>query len=130
MPMSLEYCREAVANWKRLELTVMDGDQYRLVSPYDSNHAAIEYVDKTGNSAVVFAYNLSPRFGEKLSKVKFSGLDPDKSYSVEEINLMPGTGSKFSWNGRWFSGDYLMKVGLDLFSHEHNSSAVVELKAI
>ena len=107
----------------------MDGDQYRLVSPYESNHAAVEYVDKSKNQAVLFAYDLAPRFKEKLQAVKLQGLDPDKQYRVEEINLMPGSKSKFRHNGRIYTGDYLMKVGLDVFTWHHNTSAVIEIKA-
>lgn len=123
----LAYCQQAVANWKRLQPTVMDGDQYRLVSPYESNHAAVEYVDKSKNMAVLFAYDLSPRFQEKLSAVKLQGLDPEKKYIVKEINIMPGTESKFAQNGRVFTGDYLMKVGLDVFTYNHNTSKVIEI---
>ena len=43
----LAYCQQAIANWKHLEPAIMDGEQYRLVSPYESNHAAVEYVDKS-----------------------------------------------------------------------------------
>ena len=125
----LAYCQQAIKNWKRLQPAIMDGDQYRLVSPYESNHAAIEYTDKNRNSAVVFAYNLSPRFKEKLQRVKLQGLDPARQYKVEEINLMPGSTSRFAQNGKTFSGDYLMKVGLDMFSNSHNTSIVVELTA-
>ncbi len=125
----LEYCQQAVANWKRLQPAVMDGDQYRLVSPYETNHAAVEYVDKSKNMAVIFAYDLAPRFQEKLSKVKLQGLDPDKKYLVKEINLMPGTKSSFAQNGKTFTGDYLMKIGLDLFTCQHNASRVIELSA-
>ncbi len=125
----LEFCQQAVANWKRLQPAVMDGDQYRLVSPYDSNHAAVEYVDKSKNMAVLFAYDLAPRFQEKLSAVKLQGLDPNKKYLVKEINLMPGTEAKFAQNGKIFSGDYLMKVGLDVFTWHHNNSTVIELIA-
>lgn len=57
------------------------------------------------------------------------GLEPTRKYLVKEINLMPGTKSKFAWNGKVLSGDYLMKIGLDLFSYTHNTSAVVELTA-
>lgn len=123
----LEYCRLAVANWKRLQPAVIDGDQYRLVSPYETNHAAVEYVDKSKTTAVLFAYNLAPRFQEKLSPVKFQGLDPTKKYLVKEINLMPGTEARFAWDGKSFTGDYLMKVGLNVFTCRHNTSAVVEL---
>lgn len=125
----LAYCQQAIANWKRLQPAIMDGTQYRLVSPYESNHAAVEYVDDSKNMGVVFAYNLSPRFQEKLVRVKLQGLDPMKKYTVKEINLMPGTESTFVQNGKTFSGDYLMKVGLDIFSYTHNTSMVVEFTA-
>ncbi len=125
----LEYCQQAVENWKRLQPAVMDGDQYRLVSPYETNHAAVEYVDKSKKMAVLFAYDLSPRFQEKLSPVKLRGLDPDKKYLVKEINLMPGTESTFTQNNKVFTGDYLMKVGLNIFSWNHNTSTVLELTA-
>lgn len=126
----LAYCQQAVANWKRLQPAVMDGDQYRLVSPYETNHAAVEYVDQSKNTAVLFAYDLSPRFQEKLKTVKLQGLQPDKKYLVEEINLMPGTDSDFTGNGKVYTGDYLMKVGLDVFTFRHNQSRVIEIKSI
>lgn len=125
----LAYCRQAIDNWRRLQPAIMDGTQYRLVSPYETNHAAIEYVDNNKNMGVLFAYNLSPRFQEKLSRVKLQGLDPAKKYLVKEINLMPGAKSKFAQNGKIFSGDYLMKIGLYAFTHTHNSSTVIELSA-
>jgi len=125
----LIYCRKAVANWKRLQPAIMDGTQYRLVSPYETNHSAINYVDSSRNMGVLFAYNLSPRFQEKLCKVKLQGLDANKRYLVKEINLMPDTESEFAQNGKVFSGDYLMKVGLDVFSFKHNTSMVIELSA-
>ena len=107
----------------------MDGLQYRLVSPYETNHMAVEYVDQSKNTGVVFAYNLSPRYREPLSRVRLEGLDPDKKYLVREINLMPATKPSFAQDNKTFTGDYLMKVGLNLFSTEHNTSTVVELKA-
>lgn len=125
----LTFCQHAVANWKRLEPAIMDGDQYRLVSPYDTNHAAVEYVDKSKSMAVLFAYDLAPRFQEKLQAIKLRGLDPDRNYLVKEINLMPGTGSGLSCNDKVYTGDYLMKIGLNLFTCRHNNSTVVELTA-
>ena len=128
-PAELEYCQIAVANWKRLQSAVMDGDQYRLVSPYESNHMAVNYVSKDSNKAVLFAYDIHPRFQEKLLAVKLQGLDPHKMYKVEEINLMPGTQSTLQANGKIYSGDYLMKVGLDVFGYASTQSRVVELTA-
>ncbi len=115
-------------------------DNYFIKSPFEgvedlntitniSSPYAVEYVDKSKDMAVLFAYDLSPRFQEKLPAVKLQGLDPDKKYLVKEINLMPGTESTFAQNGKIFSGDYLMKVGLNVFTWHHNTSAVIELVA-
>lgn len=125
----LDYCQQAVANWKRLQPAIMDGDQYRLVSPYETNHMAVNYVTKDKNKAVLFAYDVHPRFQEKLMRVKLQGLDAQKNYKVEEINLMPGTESTFKANGKVFSGDYLMKVGLDVFGFAQTQSHVIEVTA-
>ncbi len=125
----LEYCREAVVNWKRLKPAILDGTQYRLVSPYEGNHMAVNYVDASQEKAVLFVYDIHPRYQEKLLPVKLQGLDPDKMYRVEEINLMPGTTSTLKAHGRIFSGDYLMKAGLDVFTFGQIQSRVVELTA-
>ena len=125
----LKYCQDAVANWKRLQPAIMDGDQYRLVSPYETNHMAVNYVTKDQNKAVLFAYDVHPRYQEKLMRVKLQGLDAQKNYKVEEINLMPGTESTFKANGKVFSGDYLMKVGLDVFGFAQTQSHVIEVTA-
>ena len=125
----LTYCQTAVANWKRLQNVIMDGDQYRLVSPYEGNHMALNYVSKDMSKAVLFAYDIHPRFQEKLITVKLQGLDPDKQYKVKEINLMPSTDSNLDANGKVYSGDYLMKVGLDVFGFLPIQSHVIELTA-
>ena len=126
----LRYCQEAVANWKRLQPVILDGSQYRLVSPYESNHMAVNYVDADARKAVLFAYDLYPRYQEKLLPVKLQGLDPHKRYKVEEINLMPEVESTLPANGKVLSGDYLMKVGLDVLGFTPMRSHVIEITAI
>lgn len=125
----LAYCQEAVANYKRLKPVILDGDLYRLVSPYEGNHMAVMYVGRDKEKAVVYTYNIYPRFQEKLQAVKLQGLDPLKFYKVSEINLMPGKKSNFSQQDKVVSGDYLMKVGLNAFTGEKTSSRVIEITA-
>lgn len=126
----LAYCQDAVAKWKRLQPAIMDGDQYRLVSPYETNHMAVNYVSKDQKKAVLFAYDVYPRFQEKLINVKLQGLDPNKTYKVEEINLMPGVDSALKSNGQTYTGDYLMKVGIEVFGFAATQSHVLELTAM
>ena len=126
----MKYCQEAVANYKRLKGTILDGDLYRLVSPYDTNHSSVMYVDKAKSKSVLFAYDIHPRFGEKTFPVKLQGLDPNKKYKVQEINLMPGQKSTLVTDGGTFSGDFLMKIGMNVFSTAHAHSKVIELTEV
>lgn len=119
-------CRQAVANYDRLKPVILDGDMFKLVSPYEGNHAAVNYVTKDKKSAVVFAYDLHPRFKEPVLNLKLQGLDPTLTYSVNEINLPEG---QKGLSGS-FTGDYLMKIGLPLFSAVDGTSRVLELKAM
>lgn len=125
----LVYCQQAVANFKRLKPVILDGDQYRLVSPYDGNHMAVMYADKKQDKAVLYGYDIYPRYQEKMIPVKLQGLDAAKMYKVEEINLMPGKTSSFRDNGKILSGDYLMKVGLPVFTTSKTNSRVIEITA-
>lgn len=125
----LAYCQEAVANWKRLKPAILDGDLFRLVSPYDCNHMSVAEVSKDKGKVVLFAYDLHPRFKEKVVPVKLQGLDAARRYRVEEINLMPGVKSSMKEHGKTYTGDFLMKVGLNVFTSGEMESKVVELTA-
>ena len=125
----LAYCQEAVANWTRLKKVILDGDQYRLVSPYDGNHMSLMYASPDKNKAVLYTYDIHPRFGEKLLPVKLQGLDAKKMYKVKEINLMPNSKSDLAANEKTYSGDYLMKVGMNAFTTNQAFSRVIELTA-
>lgn len=125
-PDDYKLCQVAVANYKRLKPVILDGDMYRLVSPYECNHAAVSYVAKDRKRAVVFAYDLHPRYKEPVLNVRLQGLDPLQTYSIKELNLTEGQ-TGFSGS---FTGDYLMKVGLKLFSASDGSSRVLELEGM
>ena len=51
----------------------------------------------------------------------------NKKYKVQEINLMPGQKSTLVTDGGTFSGDFLMKIGMNVFSTAHAHSKVIEL---
>ena len=123
----ITYARAAVENYNRLKPVILDGDLFRLVSPYEGNHASSLYVAPDKQHAVLFTFDIYPRFDELRHNVVLRGLDPNRRYRLQEINLMPG---KSSWvNGRTYSGAYLMNIGLDLFTTGKLNSRVVELVA-
>lgn len=123
-----KFVQNAVKNYDSMKPMILEGDQYRLVSPYEGNHCAINYVSKDKQRAVLFAYDLHPRYKEPVMNVKMQGLDADKVYTVKETNLMPGKESDLECNGKQYSGDYLMKVGLNVFSQTDGTSHVLVLE--
>lgn len=131
-PTDLSFSRQSVQLYNQIKDIIWFGDLYRLVSPYQGNRAVLMYVDKDKNKAVLFDYNLHTRFQEIFDRVPLQGLDPDKKYKVNEINLYPGTQSDFPDNGKIFSGDYLMKVGIQFYPQGHEqplTSRVIEVTA-
>ena len=126
----LTFCKQAVATYKDLKPVILNGDFYRLVSPYEGNHTAVMTVDAQKNQSVLYTYNIHPRFSEDLYPIRLQGLDPNKQYRIEEINQMPGKSSGFAENGQVYSGDYLMNVGLRLFTTEDLSSHIFKLTAM
>ena len=123
------YCDLAVKNYNRLKPVILEGDLYRLVSPYGSNHTSSMFVGKDKKTAAVFAFDIHPRYAEKTLPVRLQGLDADKKYRVKEINMMPGSGSSLKGNNQVFSGEYLMNVGLDLFTTQQLNSRLIEITA-
>lgn len=123
------YCRGAVKNYNALKPAILEGDQYRLVSPYSGNHTSTMYVTKDKRKAVVFAFDIHPRYAEKSLPVRLQGLNANQMYRVKEINGMPGANSSLVGNGQLFSGEYLMNVGLPLFTTAQLNSRVVEVVA-
>lgn len=124
----LRFSQSAVENYKRLSDVIWHGDLYRLVSPYEENRAVLMYVNELKNKAVVFAYTLNSRYGESFNRVKLQGLDPQKTYKITEINI-PNEGRRFgpTEHGRSYTGDYLMKVGLNAGMATPLTSAVYEI---
>ena len=121
------FLQQAVANYHRLKNVILDGDQYRLISPYEKDHCALNYVSKDKKQAVLFAYDLHPRYREPQVAVKLKGLDAKKTYLVKEINLENGKSSAAYCNGKTYSGSYLMNIGLDVLTAEEGTSHVFEL---
>ncbi|MBP3739247.1 MAG: alpha-galactosidase [Muribaculaceae bacterium] len=124
----IKFCREAIGNYNRLKPVILDGDMYRLVSPYEGNHASTMMVSGGKDRAVVFAFDVNPRYREHLLPVKLQGLDSNRQYRVAEINRIGGW--PLGCDGKTYSGEYLMTVGLPLFGTTRLTSHVLELVAM
>ncbi|MBD5357477.1 MAG: alpha-galactosidase [Bacteroides sp.] len=125
-----DYCRRAIKNYNSFKPIILEGDQYRLVSPYEGNHAATMYVGKNDGDAVLFTFDIYPRYKQNISKseaqVVMNGLNPKARYRVTETDRHDGNDQTIGE----YSGEYLMTVGLPLFTLNRLNSRVFSIKKI
>ena len=129
-------CRKAIADYKSVRHIVQFGDIYRLHSPYEGdNLASLMYVTENKQEAVFYWYKLETFCNQHLPRIKMAGLDPDRLYTVHELNRIDNR--PLDCEGKTFTGAYLMQNGIDLpFKHNVDyhkqndwSSRVIWLKA-
>ncbi|WP_423148157.1 alpha-galactosidase [Rubrolithibacter danxiaensis] len=126
----LEFCQQAVKAYKGFSDIVWHGDQYRLLSPWENDLAAVMYVNGNKSKAIVFNYLVNSRYGSgSSSPVKFKGLNESKKYSVKEINLYPGTGSSIKGE-KAFSGEYLMTIGFNPDVNTRRTSVILQVDEV
>lgn len=131
-----DFCRRAINTYKEIRPIVQQGDIYRLLSPYDNLGAAsLMYVSPEKDDAVYYWWKTETFVNQQLPRVKMAGLDPDKSYTVTELNRIDNT--PLPYEGKSFTGRFLMDNGLELpldhnvDYHKRNdyASRILRLKA-
>ncbi|MDO4462082.1 MAG: alpha-galactosidase [Bacteroidia bacterium] len=112
------FCRKAISQYKEIRPIVQQGDIYRLLSPYDKKGAAsLMYVASDKSKAVFYWWKTETFMNQHLPRVLMAGLDPNKVYKVTELNRIDKDALPFE--GKSFTGKYLMEVGLEL-PYTHN----------
>ncbi|WP_239058219.1 alpha-galactosidase [Bacteroides sp. 214] len=106
-------CKNAIAEYKTIRPVVQLGDIYRLLSPYDKlGVASMMYVSPEKEKAVFYWWKMEHFCDQHLPRVKMAGLSPAKQYIVRELNRIDNSPLKFE--GKIFSGEYLMSNGLEI----------------
>jgi len=125
------FCKQAVHNYNLFKNIVWYGDLYRLINPHQNEIAALMYVNTGKSKAIVFNYLVKNRLMLFPTErpVKLDGLDANKKYRITEINLYPGTKSRINAD-KVYSGDFLMKVGINTGVSQQNTSIVLEINEV
>ncbi|KOS05840.1 alpha-galactosidase [Flavobacterium akiainvivens] len=122
----LTFAQEAIKNYDALRNTIWQGNQYRLQSPYGNDAMSVSYVNNQKTEGVVFTYLVSNRYEAGThNPLKLKGLDANANYKVEEINVYPG--KQATVETATYSGDFLMKVGVNPKVSAHHTSVVLKL---
>ncbi|WP_316822935.1 alpha-galactosidase [Pedobacter gandavensis] len=126
----LKFCQEAIKNYNGLKTIIWKGDQYRLSDPGTSNTASMLYLNEEKTSGVIFNYLVNNRYAANSSlPIPLKGLDPEKQYKIQEINLYPGTSSSLKGT-QVFSGDFLNTVGFNPDVNSGRTSVVLKIEAV
>ena len=106
-----EFARRAIASYKEYRDIVMQGDLYRIGTPYDENGCyGVLYVAKDKRQAVLFAYSLRYQGRSLIPKFRLQGLDPKTGYTIRELNVDK---SRNWFDGKTFSGEMLSNAGIN-----------------
>ena len=114
--------RAAVAEqnkeYRASEELMLHGDLYRLDNPNDSEYFTYLIVSKDKNEAIFLAYRRLDRPGRPSKEYILHGLDPKKSYRIEELD-------------KTMSGELLLNAGIFLrFPHEDFVFKKLHIKAV
>lgn len=108
-----QFVKGAIADYKKIRPIVQFGDIYRLISPYDGKGvASLMYVTPEKDDAVFYWWKTETFMNQQLPRVVMAGLDPDRLYTVTELNRIDN--EPLSFEGKSFTGRYLMSDGLEI----------------
>ncbi len=120
-------CTTAINDYKNMRQTIQLGNLYRLVSPYDrEGYASLMYVDDARQNAVLFAYKTENFLNMTMPRLQLDGLDDSATYVLHERNVKHGDKAS-SLDGKTFTGDFLMQVGVEMPLDGDYASRVFEI---
>ncbi len=120
-PADRAFAIDAVAAYKSIRDVVQLGDLYRLESPYDGPRSSMMFVKN--DRGTVFVYGLGR---SKAAPLRLKGLEPDRRYRVQELNMAAGTKALEATA----TGRELMEEGLRLPALDPYASKVLSLTAL
>lgn len=108
--------KEQVAFYKEHRQLLQYGDFYRLVSPFDDNLVAWQFISRDQKESIVFFAQQYAQPNPPLRVLKLQGLNPDLTYQINDQEI---------------AGDELMQIGfyLPIDLHGDFDSRLVVLKA-
>lgn len=96
-----KFVKFQVSTYKEIREVIQFGDFYRILSPFDGNEAAWNFVSKDRSEMVAYYFNILSQPAAAIRILKFKGLDEDALY--ENIDTKDV-----------FYGDELMNVGVSV----------------
>ena len=75
------------AEYRKIQDLVLEGDLFRIDSPFDSDFFTEAVVSKDRSRAELICYRRFSSVNNEIKRVRMAGLDPDSVYRVEETGV-------------------------------------------
>lgn len=111
----IEIAREAISKYKELRSIFHRGDMYRLVSPFENDMSAIEFVSEDKNTVILCKYSRAIKPSAPEEFVRFEGLEEDAYYQLKD---------------KVYGGDYLMNKGLIFVNDTEYANDILVFKKL
>lgn len=116
-------CAQAIQDYKQIRPLVQQGNLYRLVSPYADKHTmSLMFVNDQQTEAVLYGFRTDFLKQQYIEKVRLKGLDADKTYRLEELDVVGKKRAPIV-----LSGKTLMEEGIDLPLYSDFASVVYKI---
>ena len=112
-----EEVKEQVAFYEEIRELIMEGDFYRLLSPFEGNRAAWMVLSRDKKEIFAACFGIMAEVNPATRRVKLQGLDPEATYRDRE-------------DGQRYGGDELMEIGLAVEFHGDYQSRVWRLERV
>lgn len=121
------FAKIAIENYKGYRDIIMNGELWRIGSPYDDcGYYGVLYVSEDKKKAVFFAYNILYQTRTIIPQFRLSGLSPELSYKIKELNVKK---SNCWFDGMTLPGDLLTTKGLNIPIQKIYDSGVFLIEA-
>lgn len=124
----IKFSKNAILTYKQIRDIIMEGDLYRILSPYNNHgYYALSYISKNKKRAVVFGFCFEFQGRTITPLLQLNGLNPYKHYKITELNTEQPT---FWGDGLILSGQYLINEGINPKLQKCYDSIVLLLEEI
>lgn len=128
-PQEMQFAKNAMQTYKDIiRPIVQQGDQWRLISPYEGKGFCSEmYLNEGRTEGVFFVYKFEQYIDMFRPRFYFAGLDANAQYRLTEINREQRRGGDH-WEGKTFSGKFLMENGIEIALNGLFDSKVIHIE--
>lgn len=110
----IEIAKQAINRYHELQTVFHNGDCYRLLSPFENDAAAIEFISEDKNTVIVCIYSIKATPNNVYSFIKLKGLEKAEYFDGDKV----------------YNGEFLENIGLYFMNNYEHKSRIIVLNKV